>query len=56
MNFIVKKYSHPHRVTPHSSVTKRYVYRGGKMVEVPLTEKLTDRVKMRQTKGSDDQG
>lgn len=43
MNAYVPKYSHPRRVTPHSSVTKRYAYRGGKLVEIPLTEKLTNR-------------
>lgn len=37
MNTYVRKYSHPHRVTPRSSVTKRYVYRDGKLVEISLT-------------------
>ena len=47
MNVYARKYSHPRRVTPHSSVTKRYVYRDGKVVEIPLTEKLTNRPRER---------
>lgn len=43
LNVYARKYSHPRRVTPRSSVVKRYVYRDGKMVEIPLTEKLTNR-------------
>ena len=47
MNVFVNKYGHPRRVTPHSSVTKRFVYRDGKLVEIPLTEKLTNRPRER---------
>lgn len=37
MNVYARKYSHPRRVTPRSSVTKRYAYRDGKLTEIPLT-------------------
>jgi len=43
LNVYVNKYSHPRRVNPRSSVVKRYVTRNGKLVEIPLTEKLTNR-------------
>ena len=43
LNVYARKYSHPRRVTARSSVVKRYVYRDGKLTEIALTEKLTNR-------------
>jgi len=50
MNVYVRKYDKPTMHTPRSSVVKRYVYREGKVSEIPLTEKLTNRPKDRASR------